>query len=117
MFPAAVRLLHLKDLKDLRALLCRRYYRHAGPNGPEEVFFAGAETCEGPALRARQGFLLPVRDLAIPNYRLGHRARERLRGTGPRATVGGAASPNPANRENLVNPAPNLVFNLTKTRK
>ena len=42
MFLAAVRLLPIKDLKDLRFFLSAFFYRHAGPKGPEEVFFAGA---------------------------------------------------------------------------
>ena len=36
MFPSVVRLLPIKDLKDLRVLFCRRCYRHVGPKGPEE---------------------------------------------------------------------------------
>ena len=42
MFPAALRLLHIKDLKDLNNITRHRIYRHAGPKGPEEVFFTGA---------------------------------------------------------------------------
>ena len=76
----------------------RGYYRHAGPNGPEEVSFTvgrgpvprrasvgktalvGVRFSRGsndrggqaPALRARKGFVTPcaVRDQAIPNYSL-----------------------------------------------
>ena len=38
MFLAAVRLQHIKDLKALSVFFRRRFYRHAGPNGPEEIF-------------------------------------------------------------------------------
>ena len=38
MFLAALRVLPIKDLKDLRAFFSRGYYRHAGPKEPEEVF-------------------------------------------------------------------------------
>ena len=41
MFPAAVRLLPIKDLKVLRFFLSAFFYRHAGPKGPEEGFFTG----------------------------------------------------------------------------
>ena len=41
MCPAALRLLQIKDLKDLRFFRTAGYYRHAGPKGPEEVFFTG----------------------------------------------------------------------------
>ena len=41
MSPAAVRLLQIKDLKDLSVSFGQGYYRHAGPNGPEEMFFTG----------------------------------------------------------------------------
>ena len=39
MFPEALRLLSIKDLKDLSVFGSRGYYRHAGPKGPEEMFF------------------------------------------------------------------------------
>ena len=42
MFSAAMQLLHIKDLKDLRALRESGSYRHAGPKGPEEMFFTDA---------------------------------------------------------------------------
>ena len=41
MLLAAMHLLQIKDLKDLSVFFDRGYYRHAGPNGPEEVFFTG----------------------------------------------------------------------------
>ena len=34
-------MLDIKDLKDLSIFHVRGYYRHAGPNGPEEMFFTG----------------------------------------------------------------------------
>ena len=49
MFPAALRVLPIKDLKDLRFFV-RGYYRHAGPNGPEEIF--SRERSRGPVPRA-----------------------------------------------------------------
>ena len=113
MFPAAVWLLSIKDLKDLIFFLLAFFYRHAGPNGPEERFFAVA--CF-PLRRARACF--------SPSHRAHERSRGtgpratgpgrvfaqigRSRGTGPRATVGGAASYNLANLANLANPAPLL---------
>ena len=36
MFSAALRLLQIKDLKDL-SFSVGGYYRHAGPKGPEEM--------------------------------------------------------------------------------
>ena len=38
MFLAAVHLLHIKDLKALIFFLSAFFYRHAGPNGPEETY-------------------------------------------------------------------------------
>ena len=37
MFSAALRVLQIKDLKDL-SFLVGGFYRHAGPKGPEEIF-------------------------------------------------------------------------------
>ena len=39
-FPTTVRLLLIKDLKDLSVFFRSGYYRHAGPKGPEEVFLS-----------------------------------------------------------------------------
>ena len=39
MFSAAMHLLQIKDLKDLSVFFRSGYYRHAGPKGPEEMFF------------------------------------------------------------------------------
>ena len=51
MFSAAMHLLQIKDLKDLRAFF-QGYYRHAGPNGPEEIFsYASTRGGQAPALR------------------------------------------------------------------
>ena len=75
MLAAAMRLLPIKDLKDLRALLCRRYYRHAGPKGPEESFSR---------VRAFQKQGGPV-----PRHRTfagETRSPARVAGEGPRAT-------------------------------
>ena len=38
MFPAALRVPQIKDLKDLSVFFGWGFYRHAGPKGPEEVF-------------------------------------------------------------------------------
>ena len=52
MFPVALRPLDIKDLKDLSIFHVRRCYRHAGPKGPEEVFFHGCDRGgQAPALR------------------------------------------------------------------
>ena len=40
MLCAVVRLLHIKDLKDLNNITRHRLYRHAGPKGPEEIAFS-----------------------------------------------------------------------------
>ena len=53
MFPAAVPLLSIKDLKDLSVFFSRGYYRHAGPKGPEEVF--SRERSRGTGPRATVG--------------------------------------------------------------
>ena len=52
MFLAALRVLQIKDLKDLSTFHVRGYYRHAGPKGPEEVFsYASDRGGQAPALR------------------------------------------------------------------
>ena len=52
MFSGGGRIHSIKDLKDLRALLVQRCYRHAGPKGPEEVFFhVNDRGGQAPALR------------------------------------------------------------------
>ena len=38
MLTAAMRVLQIKDLKDLSFFGIGGDYRHAGPNGPEEIF-------------------------------------------------------------------------------
>ena len=62
-----VRVLPIKDLKDLSVYRETAYYRHVGPKGPEE---GGDRGGQAPALRAREGFfsLCAVREQAIPNY-------------------------------------------------
>ena len=60
MFSAAVRVLRIKDLKDLRVLHVRGCYRHAGPNGPEEVFsYMNDRGGQAPALRLKKACCLP----------------------------------------------------------
>ena len=58
MFSAVLRVLHIKDLKDLEFFCRRGYYRHAGPKGPEEMSVlrdglghAGDRGGQAPALR------------------------------------------------------------------
>ena len=70
MFSTAVRVLYIKDLKDLSVFFRPGFYRHAGPKGPEEMFHVNARGGQAPALRARKGFSSPcaVRDQALPNY-------------------------------------------------
>ena len=41
MFSGCVAYSTIKDLKDLSIHRTAAFYRHAGPKGPEEVFFAG----------------------------------------------------------------------------
>ena len=53
MFPAAMRVLSIKDLKDLSVFSSAGYYRHAGPKGPEEVF--SRERSRGTGPRATVG--------------------------------------------------------------
>ena len=42
----------IKDLKDLSFHRTSAFYRHAGPKGPEEVFFARVERSRGTGPRA-----------------------------------------------------------------
>ena len=57
MFPAAMHLLYIKDLKDLSVFFGWGYYRHAGPKGPEEVFsYASDRGGQAPALRLSRPF-------------------------------------------------------------
>ena len=78
MFSAALRMLRIKDLKDLSVYREAGYYRHAGPKGPEEVPITVGR---GP---------VPRRASIRTENGLGLRAFfarvERSRGTGPRAT-------------------------------
>ena len=116
-----MRVLPIKDLKDLSFFSSGGYYRHAGPNGPEEVFFSitfpggtrATKHCYPPA-----AIILLI--VIILQILLISGARVRSRGTGPRATGpegfrlsmrhSGSGDPELqsyfANRDNLVNPAP-----------
>ena len=95
MFPAAMRLPHIKDLKDL-SFLGRGYYRHAGPKGPEEVFSHERSRGTGPRPTVRKNVPITVGRGPVPRHAsveengVGWRAFfarvERSRGTGPRAT-------------------------------
>ena len=71
MLLAAMHLLPIKDLKDLRFFRSARFYRHAGPNGPEEVFFTGVIAGDRPP---RYGNIKTGR-VRLPGHRL-HRDQE-----------------------------------------
>ena len=83
MFSATLHLLPIKDLKALSVFLSAGFYRHAGPKGPEEVFFTGALAGDRPP-RYEEKRAAYRRARACPSPCPG--ARVRLRGTGPRAT-------------------------------
>ena len=73
MFSATLHLLQIKDLKDFRALLCRRDTIDMQDLKDLKRRFHGCDRGgQAPALRARKGFASPcaVRDQAIPNYGL-----------------------------------------------
>ena len=57
MLLAALHVLSIKDLKDLRAFFRQGYYRHAGPKGPEEVFFTRVLAGDRPPRYGMQGRL------------------------------------------------------------
>ena len=126
MLLGMMRLLSIKDLKDL-SFPGRGDYRHAGPKGPEEAFFYGcARGGQAPALRLSRPSPFHRRARACPSPC--YRVHARLRGTGPRPTGqegillamrhSGSGepelqsfTPHLANRDNLVNPAHILVQN------
>ena len=102
---AALRVLSIKDLKDLSVLREAGYYRHAGPKGPEEVF--SRERSRGPVPRAtgQGGVLLAMRrpGSGDPELRsLGH--------ANDRGGLSPALRTNLANRGNRGNPAPLPAF-------
>ena len=57
MFSGGGRIHSIKDLKDLSVLLVQRCYRHAGPNGPEEIFFMGVIAGDRPPRYGCRGLL------------------------------------------------------------
>ncbi len=59
MFSAAVHLLPIKDLKDLSFFLSARFYRHAGPKGPEEMFSQARSRGTGPRATVKKRRALP----------------------------------------------------------
>ena len=60
MFSEALRVLPIKDLKDLSVYREAAYYRHAGPKGPEEMFFYASDRGgQAPALRLKKSCRLP----------------------------------------------------------
>ena len=124
MFSAALRLLPIKDLKDLRVFSSVGYYRHAGPKGPEEAFFHGcARGGQAPALRLKKRAVYR-RARACPSPCLGWENSfglraffaqvEQSRGTGPRATGQGgvllAMRRSGAGAPELQSPAPIILL-------
>ena len=98
MFSAAVHLLPIKDLKDLSVFFrSARFYRHAGPKGPEEVFFTGVIAGDRPPRYEKKRHVtvgrgpVPRRASVSTGNGLGWRVVfaqvERSRGTGPRTTM------------------------------
>ena len=65
---SALRVLQIKDLKDLSVLHVRRCYRHAGPNGPEEVFSRGRSRGTGPRARVKKSVLFTVGRGPVPRH-------------------------------------------------
>ena len=60
----------IKDLKDLGVLLFRRCYRHAGPKGPEEIFYGCDRGGQAHALRLSKPPPFTVGEsLAMPSER------------------------------------------------
>ena len=99
MLPAAL-LLSIKDLKDL-SFLVSDYYRHAGPNGPEEMFSRVRSRGTGPRATVFKAVSVYRKARACPSpcldregngfgWRLVFARVGRSRGTGPRATGQGA---------------------------
>ena len=72
MFPAALRVLHIKDLKDLSVFFGRRCYRHAGPKGPEEMFFAGVIAGACPPRYGEKNVPLTVARGPVPRHAIEH---------------------------------------------
>ena len=72
MFSAALRVLPIKDLKDLSVYREAAYYRHAGPKGPEETFFYRYDRGrQAPALRFARPSPFHRRARACPSPCLG----------------------------------------------
>ena len=61
MFPAALRVLQIKDLKALSAFFRAGFYRHAGPKGPEEMFSRERSRGTGPRATGPEVILLAMR--------------------------------------------------------
>ena len=59
MFSAALRVLSIKDLKDLSVFWGRGFYRHAGPKGPEEIFSRERSRGTGPRATVKKACCLP----------------------------------------------------------
>ena len=68
MLLVAMRLLDIKDLKDLSVFGSRGYYRHAGPKGPEEMFFAGVIAGDRPPRDGEKSVLLTVGRGPVPRH-------------------------------------------------
>ena len=68
MLLAAMHLLPIKDLKDLRAFFSRGYYRHAGPKGPEEMFSRVLSRGTGPRATVKKSVPLTVGRGPVPRH-------------------------------------------------
>ena len=58
----------IKDLKDLSVLHVRGFYRHAGPKGPEEMFFAGVIAGDRPPRYGEKNVPLTVGRGPVPRH-------------------------------------------------
>ena len=68
MFSAALRVLQIKDLKDLSLFHVRRCYRHAGPKGPEEVFSRERSRGTGPRATVKKACRFTVGRGPVPRH-------------------------------------------------
>ena len=73
MFPEAMHLLPIKDLKDLSVFFWSAgFYRHAGPKGPEEMFSRGRSRRTGPRATVKKNAPLTVGRGPVPRHAIGH---------------------------------------------
>ena len=87
MFSAAMHLLHIKDLKDLSVFSVWVTIDIQDLKDLKRCFHVNVRGGQAPARRAKEGVLLAMRPFGIRRSRTTvSGARERSRGTGPRAT-------------------------------